>query len=170
MTKLDQVNVWKIVEKTRNLFLSEHNDPECQDDDTLLSDEHIKDNLVTFEKNLKLNNTATSTPVDNVSYKILETAAQMFTYLNYCPPKLYSFFRDIKQTASPKEILSVLVSMLRVSSESGQKISNRIFTKAMEMFNPNPVTWSLFCLCEFLLFFRPEGSLDLALSDSHTQC
>ena len=35
-------------------------------------------------------------------------------------------------------------------------LENIIYDKICIAFNPNPVTWSHFCLCEFVLFFRVE--------------
>ena len=32
-------------------------------------------------------------------------------------------------------------------------VASKIFNKLVQTLNPNPVTWSHFCLCEFVLFF-----------------
>ena len=51
MKQFDQENVWKIIKETRKLFLSQHKNPVCLDDGTLLSEISIKDNIDTVEKN-----------------------------------------------------------------------------------------------------------------------
>ena len=79
---LDQKNVWKIVRQVRKSFLSKNTNPIC-DIYSLLTDNHIKDNIETVVENLKLNTTYSTNK--NVSDKILQTAADMFTYLNLCP-------------------------------------------------------------------------------------
>ena len=86
-------NVWKIVKKTRLSFLSEHSDPDCNNDKTLLSDTIIQENINNLAAELNLN--TTSTPNEIVSNETLKSAVEMFTYLNYCPSssfkKIFSF-------------------------------------------------------------------------------
>ena len=87
MKQFDQENVWKIVKETRKSFLSQHKNPECLDDGTLLSDNSIKDNIDTVEKKLKLS--PIYSPNKKVSGNTLEDAVNVYTYLNYCPPLLH---------------------------------------------------------------------------------
>ena len=72
-------------------------DPDCQAGYTLLLDNHIKDNIETVVEKLKLNTTYSTNK--NVSNKILQTAADMFTYLNFCPTDeaktLSNFLQDL---------------------------------------------------------------------------
>ena len=82
-TKLNMKNVWKIVKETRFSFLFLHLDQDCNWEKTLLSERNIQYILNNLASKLKLN--LTSNPNKNVSDKILETAAEMFTYLNFCP-------------------------------------------------------------------------------------
>ena len=94
MTKLSDEDVWKIVKDIRKKFLYEHDDPKCEEDGPFLFNNekvdyntyHIKDLTNELADKLKLNTTYETN--ENISYKILQTGAEMFLYLNYCPYKL----------------------------------------------------------------------------------
>ena len=90
MTTVDKENVWKIVKQTRKSFLSKHSDPVCKL--ALLHHNYIKNNINALEENLKLN--VTSTPNEATSDTTLKTAAQAYTYLNFCPPKQLSLLQN----------------------------------------------------------------------------
>ena len=83
---------------------------------------------------LKLN--TTSVPHENVSYKTLQTAAEMFTYLNYCPsliPKHFLFYAELLKTGTPREITLALTSIIKTVKDANinkQTIKN--FRKWME--------------------------------------
>ena len=99
MTKLSDEDVWKIVKDIRKKFLYEHDDPKCERDGPFLFNNdrssnlsvdynayYIKDLTNELADKLKLNTTYETN--ENISYKILQTGAEMFLYLNYCPYKL----------------------------------------------------------------------------------
>ena len=130
----DQENVWKIVRQIRKSFLLQNSEPECQDDDTLLSDNYIKDNIDTVRANLKLSTTINE--YRNVSDETLMFAANLFTFLNFCPTKDFYVISVIK-SKSAKNILLALMSMMKTSQKTGKRSSTKIFTKAMELFNLN---------------------------------
>ena len=79
VTQESEQNIWKIVKETRKSFLNEHFDIVCHYENPLIPDNFITDNTVSIEEKLKLN--LSSTINRNVSYKTLQTAANMFTYL-----------------------------------------------------------------------------------------
>ena len=112
MTTLDMKDVWKIIKKIRKSFLTEHPDLHCN---ILISDRSIKDIVRILEENLNLN--TTSKPIENVPYKTLQTAAEMFTYLNYCPiiSKPLLFRTHLLDTGSPKEMILALPSLMKSS-------------------------------------------------------
>ena len=132
---LDQKNVWKIVRQVRKSFLSKNTNPIC-DIYSLLTDNHIKDNIETVVENLKLNTTYSTNK--NVSDKILQTAADMFTYLNLCPSAgaktLSNFLQDLFKSRSAKNILLALTSIMKSSKDAKKESSTKIFMKAMELF------------------------------------
>ena len=118
-TKHDQEKVWSIVKRTRLSFLTEQSYPDCQDDDTLLTNTNIQNNINSLAGELELN--TTSTPDINVLKRTLKTAAEMFTYLNYCPPKLISFSKHVFQTGTPREIILALTSAIKTSQNVNKK-------------------------------------------------
>ena len=133
MTNLDQENVWKLVKETRKSFLSQNNDPECQDLDTLLSDSYIKGNIDIVEEKLKLD-----TKIDtnkNVHDETLQAAAKMFTYLNYCPPKLSSFIKNLITTGTPRDIILGLTNTRMTLWGDQRKLFDKIFIQVMNKLN-----------------------------------
>ena len=135
MTKLDLESFWNIVREIRKSFLSENTNPDCDSDNILLSDTIINDNINTVEEKLKLNTTLPQN--ESLSDDTLQIGFQMFTYLNYCPATLFNFIRDIKESATPKDILLALTSIEKSSQNAIQRSSAKIFTKAMEVFKLN---------------------------------
>ena len=131
MTKVDEKNVKKIVRQIRKSFFSVNIDPTCQEENTLLSDGYIKDNIDVVEEKLKLNIGIALNK--SVADETLKFAANLFTYLNYCPPKDFYVLSVIK-SQSAKNILLALISMMKTSQNAGKKSSTKIFKKAMEIF------------------------------------
>ena len=103
ITQVDHENVWKLVKKTRKSFLITNKQLDCNIHKVLLVDNLIKSNIDSLAEKLQLN--PTSTPNENVSHKTLETAGEMFTYLNYCPNKLESIIVQILENGTPKDII-----------------------------------------------------------------
>ena len=100
MTKLDQEDVWKVIGKTRLSLLSEYTDIDCKSEDIIFSSDTIRNNTNSIAAELKIS--TTSTLNENISHKILQTAGEMFTFLNHCPPKL---FLDIFKTGTARDLL-----------------------------------------------------------------
>ena len=131
ITKVEEEHVWKIMKKIRISFLYECPDADCQDDNTLLSDENIQENIKSLEKELKLNTSLT--PDKNISFKTLETAVEMFTYLNFCPPKLLKFTPHLFRTGTPKEIIFGLTSVIKTIKNRAEIYKTvEILSKFME--------------------------------------
>ena len=139
MKGLDLENVWKIVKETRKSFLFEAKESlsACQfnSNPLLLSPKVIQENHNKVEKELGMN--AETTSYENVSERTLETAAEMFTYLNQCPQehKLLSFYKDLFKSASPKDIILALTSIMKTTNNLEKEKSVNIFRKVMESIN-----------------------------------
>ena len=131
MSQISQENILKIVKKIRKSILSEENDPECEYPNTLLSNSYVKKNINSVKEKLNLTTTFNMTN-KNVTKKTLEQAAQMFTYLNYCPPHLYYFLRKIEFSETPKNILLAIISIIKTRNNAEKRSSTKIFTKIME--------------------------------------
>ena len=131
----DITQVWKAVKETRKEMLITTTEPECKQDDMLLSDYNIRNNVKNVCEKLNLHKNATKSSTVKPTRKLLETAAQMFTYLNYCPlfTSLY-FYEDLFKTATPKDILLALTNVIKSSQNADNISSNKIFTKVMDMF------------------------------------
>lgn len=138
ITNLDHETIWKIVKNIRKSFLSEYTDLECNQYNTLLSDYNITYITDIVAEKLQMN-TSYSTPNKNVSEKTLQTAAQIFTYLNYCPsyfPKFLLFNINLFQTATSREIVSALSSIMKTSEDEAEKGSTvEQFETIMKMLN-----------------------------------
>ena len=130
--QLDQEKIWKIVRQIRKSFLSQLKNPKCQNGETLLSDTYIKDNIDVVEETFKLH--IEIKPKKSLSHETLQFAANLFTYLSYCPTKDFYVLSVIK-SESAKSILLALISMMKTSKNAGLKTSTEIFTKAMAMFH-----------------------------------
>ena len=124
MTQLDIEKVWKIVKKTRISILSQHTDPDCNSDQTLLSESisHEIINILAAELDLK----PTSTKKENVSVKILQNAGEIFTYLNFCPNKIQYFPKHLFKTGTPREMILSLTSIMKTSKNTAKKASTEI--------------------------------------------
>ena len=136
MTELDQEKVWEIVKKTRITFLSEYSIADCK---ILLSDRNIQKNINSLAEDLNLN--TTSIPNKFVSDTSLQSAGEMFTYLNYCPliiPKYALLSAYLFKTGTPREIILALTSAIKTSQNVDEK-NNLIksFLKVMEILGLN---------------------------------
>ena len=134
-TELDLEQVWKLLKETRKSFLSMSKqktweDQFCVSGDQPLNVEYITNNVKSFAEKLKLN--TSSTPNKNVSYKTLETAGEMFTYLNYCPPELELFTSYIFGNETPKNMILALIHFMKTSQNSEKESARRILLRVME--------------------------------------
>ena len=124
MTQVGHENVWKLIKEARkSLFLSKNKQMDCDVYKVLFVDNLIKFNIDSLAEKLELN--PTSIPNENVSHITLETAGEMFTYLNYCPNKLESIIVQILENGTPKDILLAFSSILNSSPKNSIKRSSR---------------------------------------------
>ena len=135
MAKVDVDYVWKTIKETRLSFLSQHLDSECQNDNTLLSDEIIQHNMNSLSEKLKLG--TTSIPNRNSSYETLQTAAEMFTYLNFCPPMLMKVINHMIVTGTPQEIILGFTTLIKTTQNAGKIASVEVFLETLKRFNLN---------------------------------
>ena len=134
MTKLDERKVWKIVKQIRFTFLSAQKDMECNPDNpSLLSVKNIQAIINSVAAELKENTTFTLQ--ENIPDETLETTAQMFMFLNFCPPKLLSFMKFILKTGTPREIILAMTIVTKSSQNASKKGAINFFYKAMESLN-----------------------------------
>ena len=127
-TKHSQEEVWKILNRTRKSFLSEDNECKYQ----FLSNEKVNNNIENLSKELNL--TVTSTTNVNVSKKTLQTASEMFVYLNYCPDKFLLLIQHVLKNESPKDIILAFTNLLKHPRKIIREATMTIFQKVIESF------------------------------------
>ena len=130
--QLDQGKLWKIVQKIRKSVPSIHFDAKC---DVVIRKDYIKDNLDYLSETLKLN--VSSIPQENISPQLLQTAGEVFTYLNYCPPKLLPLIKHFLENETPKNIILSLRNIIKSPQKSVNKSSRKMLMKVMETFKLN---------------------------------
>ena len=142
ITNLTEENVWKIVKETRRSFLFENHNPNCQTAETLLSDYNIKININKLEEELKINSTFTTYPKQNMTFEHLNRAAELWTYLNFCPPKELSFKMipvviHVLERGSPRDIITALTRIMKTTKDAEKQLSIKVFTRIMDFFGLN---------------------------------
>ena len=75
------------------------------------------------------------TPHEKVKDETLQTAGEMFTFLNYCPDTFESLISHIIKTGRPKEMILALTSTIKSSRKVVKKSSIKIFQKLMANLN-----------------------------------
>ena len=73
----------------------------------------------------------------SVSDKISKTAAEMFTYLNFCPNKLQYFPKHLFHSGTPKEIILAMTSIMKTSQNAAKEAATEIITLTMESLGLN---------------------------------
>ena len=137
----DQKTIWNVIKETRNNYLSKHIESECQNYDTIVRNDHLAENIRAVEDKLNLN-LSTNTISEDVGQETLETAAEMFTYLNYCPPEPFkNLVRLLRQdlfksgNLASKDILLALASIIQSSQNAIKESSTRVLRKTMKILN-----------------------------------
>jgi len=132
----DYNKVWKIVKEARRTFLVKSYVEACNETlPLLLSTDLIKENIKYIEDKLYLNLTnSKSSENENINF---ETAGQMFTYLNICPPKFFYLLKNLLNSETPKRILLAMTSILKTSQNAQLRSNTKIFMKIMTYFKLN---------------------------------
>ena len=150
-TEVDDEGVWKILKELRRSY---SNGSDCNYQNTLLSIEYIEKNTNFVKEQLKVNDTMIMTSTtkekcdgwlcktieevklimfENISKGTFQKVAEMFTYLNYCPPNLLlSFYKNLLMTASPKNIVIAMTNILKTTQNAAKESSLKVFEKIMD--------------------------------------
>ena len=125
--EFDVKKIWNVVKDTRKSFLSENNDYECEND-IILSDLHIIENVEKVHLELVIERN--SEPFENVTDETSKIGFEMFTYLNFCPSKISTFYKDLIFEGSSKEIILSTANIIKrrrnAEKETAIKIWNMI--------------------------------------------
>ena len=135
----DQKTIWNVIKETRKIYLSKHIESECQNDDTIVRNDYLAENIRKVEDKLHMN-TSTVTTSENFGQETLETAAEMFTYLNYCPPEPFKnlvrlFRQDLFKSGNlaSKDILLALASIIQSSQNAIKESSTEVLRKTLRV-------------------------------------
>ena len=114
-----------IVKQVRNDFLVKNDDPECLIDwDNKIAEKYIKTNIDRVEIYL------TKDSYKNLTEKNLQTGAEMFTYLNFCPPKnLIKFYKELLLLKSPKHIILAMTNIMKTRKNAEKLTATKIWNK-----------------------------------------
>ena len=93
----------------------------------------IQNNIKKIE--VSLNITTSYDILQNISTKSLQTAAEMFLYLNHCPPKILNTLKDIVMTYSTQDIFIHLMRIIE-SSLYYEKSATKIFRELTKILPP----------------------------------
>ena len=79
--------------------------------------------------------TKNENPSKNVTKSNLDISANIFTYISFCPSfQLLSFYRNLFDTSSTKNISLALLSILKSSLNAEKETSTEVFQKIMQKF------------------------------------
>ena len=94
----------------------------------------ISENIVAIENILGIEQSYEI--FNNITQEILETAAEMYIYLNHCPnggnPVWVNFYKDLFQQYEPKQIL---ITLNRLRKTSQFKIANELINHLESIWN-----------------------------------
>ena len=137
MVEEDLETVWEIVRETRQSFLSEKLESACQEFN-LIAEQDIVENNDQIERKLQLQ--VNYTLYENIPEDILQTGAEMYTYLNYCPSKIMQFYDHLFLEGSIKHIILAVTNIIKTrrnaERETAMDIWNRI-EKELTLFYNN---------------------------------
>ena len=88
LSQMDYETSWKIIQKVRKEFVIEnpYSDMTCLEN-VMLSDQNIAVIIKSVENMFNLNQAVPEDTIADIKQKTLQIAAEMFIFLNYCPPK-----------------------------------------------------------------------------------
>ena len=130
-------NVWKAISRARLEFFleSEGKSSYCNDfgNEHLLKLEHMDKSMKKLEKSMAIKSSWFH--MTNVSYETFQSAAEMFLFLNYCPPKESFLFTYIFKNLSPKDIILALSNILKVADEDIKKVAAPVWLHFSKKYN-----------------------------------
>ena len=121
-------NFWIIIKQVRKNYLSQNDDPECKNNQ--IAEDDIKTNIDNIEENLNTNSTNYDYYDENITEDILQTGAEMFTYVNFCPPKkLLQFYKELMLQGSTKDIILAMTNIIKTRRNAEKSTSTIIWSK-----------------------------------------
>ena len=123
-------NVWKIIKQVRKNYLSHNDDPECRENGNQIAKDDIKTNIDNVEERLTTNLTDFNFHDENIKEDILQAGAELFTYLNFCPPKkLLKFYKELLLKRSTKDIILAITNIIKMRRNAEKSTATTIWSK-----------------------------------------
>ena len=95
----------------------------------------INHNLLEIIKELNINESSINeTPIEYIPRSYIQTAGNMFTYLNYCPPHVIGLYRILFKDATSREMIVAASNLIKTSRNTEKKIAIAVWHKLMENF------------------------------------
>ena len=119
-----------MVRQVRNDFLIKNNNPECSIDlDNKIAEKYIKTNIDRVEIYLTKDSNDYDS-YENVTERNLQIGAEMFTFLNFCPPKnLIKFYKELLLQKSPKDIILAMTNIMKTRKNAEKVTATKILIK-----------------------------------------
>ena len=119
-----------MVRQVRNDFLIKNNNPECSIDlDNKIAENYIKTNIDRVEIYLTKDSNDYDS-YENVTERNLQIGAEMFTFLNFCPPKnLIKFYKELLLQKSPKDIILAMTNITKTRKNAEKLTATEILNK-----------------------------------------
>ena len=127
MKSINHGLVWKIVKEVRLHYLQENASALCDPISSLLNEKDVHANTMKVGEKIGLN--ITDNLLENVPESTLQTAGDMFIYLNSCPPPILGLYKELFENASSREIILTLRGILGTSREGEKDIAVKIWSK-----------------------------------------
>ena len=105
-------NIWKIIKQVKKISLIGNVDPKCQESFHLIVEDEIKKNNNNVEEYFTTNSVDYDSH-ETIAEDILQTGAEMFTYLNFCPPQLLQFYKKLLLKRSTKDIILAITNVIK---------------------------------------------------------
>ena len=132
-TQYNFETIWGIIKDVRTSFMENIDPDECGVDYKMPQNEYISKNINKVEEKFEFSSNSNNSIFENVSQETFEEAFKMYTFLNFCPPKMKYFYTEIFKNASPKNMISALAGLLKTSRNAAEKeAATKIFPKLME--------------------------------------
>ena len=123
-------SAWKIVKQVRKKFLTQIADPECHLTSVNQIGEHyIKTNIDDVENYLTIK-PAYDDNLENITAYILKAGAEMFTFLNFCPPEtLLKFYKEILLQGSTKDIILGITNIMKTRRNAHKSTATEVWNE-----------------------------------------
>ena len=126
-------NVWKIIKDLRRNFLTGNRSKECETEDNQISKKERKSNIDHVQEKLKTTQIQENV-LENVKREILQLGVEMYTYLNFCTPKIIKFYKELLLQGSTKDIILALTNIMKTKRNAEESTAKKIWKKLKEEF------------------------------------